>query len=59
MKVERPVLRNNFFFQIIRDTPEGQLKMVDPEELGWSDTTNGPEGKIYLFMRHKLIGRIY
>jgi hypothetical protein len=47
MRVDRPVLRNNFFFQIIEDCPEKtQGDLVDPEELAWSDTTNGPEGTI-------------
>lgn len=41
MKVDRPVLRHNFFFQVIDNK---HAESVDPEELGWSDTTNGPEG---------------
>jgi hypothetical protein len=45
MKVDRPVLRNNFFFQIVGNLPEHpQIEKLDPEELAWSNTTNGPEG---------------
>jgi hypothetical protein len=45
MKVDRPVLRNNFFFQIIEDIPPGSKpEKLDAEELAWSTTTNGPEG---------------
>lgn len=44
MKVDRPVLRNNFFFQIIEDVPPGsKAEKLDAEELAWSTTTNGPE----------------
>ena len=50
MRVDKPVTRNNYFFQIVRDgeleeRERGDTSMwdVDPEELAWSDTTNGRE----------------
>jgi len=44
MKVDRPVLRNNFFFQIVQESVnQRSVDNLDPEELAWSDTTNGPE----------------
>lgn len=45
LPVDKPVTRNNFFFQII-PSPSSSMAdevIVDPEELGWSATTNGPE----------------
>lgn len=44
LPVDKPVLRNNYFFQIVRpaDDPDRQAS-IDPDELAWSDTTNGDE----------------
>ena len=50
--MEKPVIRNNYFFQIVRPdedqnpTPETvpyEYTDLDPEELAWSSTVNGPE----------------
>lgn len=55
MPVDKPVIRNNYFVQIckpsshVADTdaearPDKECALeIDPEELGWSETTNGPE----------------
>ena len=44
MTVDKPIVRNNYFFQIVRteDDP-ARLRSIDPDELAWSDTTNGDE----------------
>jgi len=41
--VEKPVIRNNYSFQAIRPALERKDEEVDPEELAWSESTNGPE----------------
>ncbi|EGO01567.1 hypothetical protein SERLA73DRAFT_176926 [Serpula lacrymans var. lacrymans S7.3] len=54
MPLEKPVVRNNYFIQVVKplkksedghtlDDKEETTSDVDPEELGWSDSTNGPE----------------
>lgn len=58
MSVDKPVVRNNYFFQVIEPGKnktgpinidmggmgdEDDDREVDPEELGWSTSTNGPE----------------
>ncbi|KAJ3990373.1 hypothetical protein F5890DRAFT_1481462 [Lentinula detonsa] len=59
MSVEKPIIRNNYFFQVIppKDTRHSidvlsqsaaesiieNDSIVDPEELAWSTTTNGSE----------------
>ncbi|KAK0231279.1 hypothetical protein IW262DRAFT_1526371 [Armillaria fumosa] len=52
LPVDKPVIRNNYFVQVIRPQGPGQDRgvdseddLVDPEELAWSTTTNGPEGE--------------
>lgn len=40
LRVDKPVLRNNYFFQIVEEKKKDEL---DAEELAWSDTTNGEE----------------
>ncbi|TFK74455.1 hypothetical protein BDN72DRAFT_789277 [Pluteus cervinus] len=47
LPVDKPVIRNNYFVQTIRlsrdnEAPD-EVKQIDPEELAWSTTTNGPE----------------
>lgn len=44
LPVDKPVTRNNYFFQIVRaaGNPE-RMASIDPDELAWSDTTNGDE----------------
>ncbi|KAK0498300.1 hypothetical protein EDD18DRAFT_1071356, partial [Armillaria luteobubalina] len=53
LPVDKPVIRNNYFVQVVRPQGQGQSQdggvdleadLVDPEELAWSTTTNGPEG---------------
>jgi hypothetical protein len=49
--VDKPVIRNNYFVQIVRPVEDRQDSSVtrnqpvdlDPEELAWSVTVNGPE----------------
>lgn len=57
MPVDKPVIRNNYFMQVCKPSSqvgdkevEPRLDMeeecgfdIDPEELGWSESTNGPE----------------
>ena len=54
MPVDKPVIRNNYFVQMVKgrksvesvveDGEEGCGEVdIDPEELGWSTTSNGPE----------------
>ena len=44
LPVEKPVLRNNYFFQIVRPAEDlARISSIDPDELAWSDTTNGDE----------------
>lgn len=42
MPLDKPVVRNNYFIQVVKPS-EGMGSDVDPEELGWSESTNGPE----------------
>ena len=44
LPVDKPVIRNNYFFQIVlpKDSPE-RLASIDPDELAWSTSTNGDE----------------
>ncbi|OJA07677.1 hypothetical protein AZE42_01871 [Rhizopogon vesiculosus] len=56
MPLDKPVIRNNYFMQTCKptkvmnaddgprlDVEEERASDVDPEELGWSESTNGPE----------------
>lgn len=56
MPVDKPVIRNNYFMQTCKpsqvphadgeprlDVEEECASDIDPEELGWSESTNGPE----------------
>lgn len=54
MPLDKPVIRNNYFIQVVKpgktaqaepsaDTGEETAPDADPEELGWSESTNGPE----------------
>lgn len=40
LPVDKPMVRNNYFFQML---PEGKEGEVDAEELGWADSMLGPE----------------
>lgn len=45
MTVDKPVARNNYFFQVIKPpTPvnDGE-EDLDPEELAWAESSHGPE----------------
>ncbi|KDQ64983.1 hypothetical protein JAAARDRAFT_111140, partial [Jaapia argillacea MUCL 33604] len=41
LPVDKPVIRNNYFVQIVQPNPSPAD--IDPEELAWSNTTNGDE----------------
>jgi hypothetical protein len=59
LTVDKPVVRNNYFFQVVKpgrnetgpvnlnrrgvDDHQDDEEEVDPEELSWSTSTNGPE----------------
>ena len=44
LAVDKPVIRNNYFFQIVRpEADPARLASIDPDELAWSDSTNGHE----------------
>ncbi|EJD01283.1 uncharacterized protein FOMMEDRAFT_21702 [Fomitiporia mediterranea MF3/22] len=44
LSVDKPVIRNNYFFQIVRPADDpARATSIDPDELAWSDTTNGDE----------------
>jgi hypothetical protein len=57
MPLDKPVIRNNYFMQVVKPAKAGQpgdneprldveeetVSDVDPEELGWSESTNGRE----------------
>ena len=54
--MDKPVIRNNYFIQVIKSNEEhkaavdatpGEYTDLDPEELAWSTTTNGPEDSIH------------
>ncbi|KAG6919303.1 hypothetical protein DXG01_007436 [Tephrocybe rancida] len=45
LAVDKPVARNNYFFQVVKPpSPEG-VEDIDPEELAWATTSHGPEDK--------------
>lgn len=51
MRLSKPVVRNNYFVQVVSPhpplpslVPSTTPRAVDPDQIGWSDTTNGPEG---------------
>ncbi|KAG5644931.1 hypothetical protein DXG03_007396 [Asterophora parasitica] len=43
LAVDKPVVRNNYFFQVVKPTSPGGIEEIDPEELGWAESSNGPE----------------
>jgi len=43
MPVDKPVIRNNYFIQTVRPLHERAEADEDPEELAWSESTNGSE----------------
>jgi hypothetical protein len=42
MPVDKPVIRNNYFFQIVQPSSVTS-EWLDQDELSWSNTVNGPE----------------
>ncbi|KAG6865724.1 hypothetical protein C0991_012370 [Blastosporella zonata] len=43
LAVDKPVARNNYFFQVVKPpAPEG-VEDLDPEELAWAESSHGPE----------------
>jgi len=42
LAVDKPVARNNYFFQVVKP-PIEDVEDPDPEELAWSETLLGPE----------------
>ncbi|THH12332.1 hypothetical protein EW145_g89 [Phellinidium pouzarii] len=52
LPVDKPVIRNNYFFQNVRpiDDP-ARLASIDPDELAWSDSTNGDEDRFEQFTK--------
>ncbi|KII95957.1 hypothetical protein PLICRDRAFT_234134 [Plicaturopsis crispa FD-325 SS-3] len=44
MPVDKPVIRNNYFIQVVTAAhTSAEIEDIDPDELAWSTTTNGPE----------------
>ena len=41
LALDKPVVRSNYFIQALPEA--GQRDEVDPEELAWGSTSNGPE----------------
>jgi hypothetical protein len=46
LAVDKPVERTNLFIQVVK--PAGEREELDPEELAWSESTNGPEDSFTL-----------
>ncbi|KAF8138130.1 hypothetical protein EV363DRAFT_1393595 [Boletus edulis] len=42
MPLDKPVIRNNYFIQVVKPS-DITVTDIDPEELGWSESTNGAE----------------
>lgn len=53
LAVDKPVERNNYFIQVVK--AEGERDTLDPEELAWSESTNGPEDLFTL--SHEFAGK--
>lgn len=46
LHTDKPVVRNNYFIQVVDPNPPpstSNLGPLDPDQLSWSDSTNGPE----------------
>ncbi|KAF5388178.1 hypothetical protein D9615_000075 [Tricholomella constricta] len=43
LAVDKPVVRNNYFFQVVKPAPPDGVDEIDPEELGWAESSHGPE----------------
>ncbi|KAH8118502.1 hypothetical protein DFH11DRAFT_1567653 [Phellopilus nigrolimitatus] len=52
LPVDKPVVRNNYFFQIVRPADDpARIASIDPDELAWSDSTNGNEDHFEQFTK--------
>lgn len=48
LSADKPVSRNNYFFQVVKPSPPADAENqgeedVDPEELSWATSSHGPE----------------
>jgi hypothetical protein len=44
MAVDKPVSRNNYFFQVVQPVSAvNDAENMDPEELAWAESSHGPE----------------
>ncbi|KAG6900102.1 hypothetical protein C0993_002786 [Termitomyces sp. T159_Od127] len=43
LAVDKPVTRNNYFFQVIKDRTPESMEEIDPDELAWTISSHGPE----------------
>lgn len=63
LKMDKPVSRNNYFFQVVSDEEERkrskrdlEMVLMDVDELAWSDRTNGDEELFVHGKRHEDVG---
>ncbi|KAF9483978.1 hypothetical protein BDN70DRAFT_954212, partial [Pholiota conissans] len=54
LAVDKPMVRNNYFFQM---TPEDKAGEIDAEELGWADSMMGPEDEYKSSGGHRSIDK--
>ncbi|KAG6843960.1 hypothetical protein H0H87_011382 [Tephrocybe sp. NHM501043] len=43
LSVDKPVSRNNYFFQVVKTPASNGVEDIDPEELAWAESSHGPE----------------
>ncbi|GLB33456.1 putative protein of unknown function (DUF3445) [Lyophyllum shimeji] len=43
LAVDKPVARNNYFFQVVKSASPDAIEDIDPEELAWAESSNGTE----------------
>ncbi|KAG6901880.1 hypothetical protein C0995_007004 [Termitomyces sp. Mi166 len=43
LAVDKPVTRNNYFFQVIKNQTPESIEEIDPSELAWAISSHGPE----------------
>lgn len=43
LSVDKPVVRNNYFFQVVKPPAPKDEEDIDPEELGWAESSHGTE----------------
>lgn len=54
LAVDKPMMRNNYFFQM---TPEEREGKIDADELGWADSMLGPEDEFVSGGGHRNINK--